>query len=259
MKWGLHTGHRRREFWKSLQLPGEWIEGETAELVAAKVAGIFVNPDDSDRFYRESRQIIQQVEETRFIDFLEVNERGLRPVTLLRTSGAEIFVRGNRHLDTRLRAYITGVGPWSRLFALLAIEKGFADVQIVVDEKDQAATFVSDLKKFCFGVKIEEIQHADLTLQANSGGLLVNAMGPGSSSELMEDLAYLNYLSPSALVIDTQESPDGSVLQEEARNSKLAVLDGAFTQGFAEYQALRLARIPLTLEEYLAKRASFAG
>lgn len=255
MKWGVHPRVKRFEFWKSLNLPGEWIQGEIDELIAAKVNGIFVNPDDSDEFYRRSRQIVRQVEESRFIDFIELNAKGLRPLSQARQFGAELLVRGSRSLDTGLRAYVTGNGPWARLFALIAIEKGFSDVRLVVKELEEAQILIDDFKKFCFGVNFEAIRHADLTLQANNGALLVNTIDPHSDPELAADLAYLNYLSPSALVIETHESSEANPLVEEARHSRLALLDGATVQGFVEFNALKIAGISIPFDEYLEKRA----
>jgi len=75
----------------------------------------------------------------------------------------------------------------------------------------------------------------------------------------MADLAYLNYLSPNSLVIETQETNEVNPLMEEARNSRLAVLDALTVQAFAEYQALKIASIGLSFDEYVEKRKAWTS
>jgi hypothetical protein len=250
---------RAREFWRTLSLPVEWVEGEIDELLQAKVDGIFVNPDDSEALLPRFHEVPRQVVECQFFDFIEIERGRTFPRSFLRSSGSELFARGTKILDTKLRAYVTGTGPWARLFCLLAVEKGYSHLCIIVEKVEEAAPMLKRLSQFCFGVHVEVIEHVDLTLQPNNGSLLVNTISPEHSLDLISDLAYLNYLSPTGLVIETHETKGVHPLLEEARHSNLAVLDANETQGLAEYKAFTHypGLLPWTIEEYLEKRKSF--
>ncbi len=259
LKLGVVPTLRALEFWKSLQLGVAWSVAEMKDLVATDVVGIFVDPDESDAILGQFKEIPRHVVECRFVDFIENRKNHHLPKSYMRTYGKEIFACGVRGLDIRLRAYITGVGPWARVFGLLAVEAGYSHISWVVEEAEQAREISEQLRRFCFGVQFEALKHSELTLQPNNGSLLVNTLSPASNPELIQDLAYLNFLSPQGLLIDTCEGEARHELLIEAKNSTIAILDANFTKGFAEYQALQAypGLLPWKLDEYLEKRRKF--
>ena len=259
MKLGTVPTLRAREFWRQLPLKIDWVEGEFEQLLTAGVEGIFVNPDESEHLFEFFKEVPQQVSECRFVDFVEIHKGQLRPRSFLRETGSEFLATGTKSLNTRLRAYLTGVGSWTSLFAVLAVEKGFFDIQIIVENKGQATELIKRLKTFCFGINFQEIEHHELTTQPVNGSLLVNTMMPLEFPALMEDLAYLNYLSPQGLVLETHESVGVHPLLEEARHSNVCVLDGQMTQAFAEFKAFTHypGLLPWSFKEYSEKRKAF--
>jgi len=242
MKWGLHESLTAKDFWSSLSLAGEWVTGDFDQLMGEQLQGIFVNPETAMGIESKFKEVPRAVFECRFVDFIKTQKSHISPSSSMRLHGEEFFSLGTRILDSGKWAYITGYGPWSQLFAVLAVSKGFSQLRIVVESPDEAIPMIAHLKKFCFNVEIEALRFTDLTLQPNNGSLLVNSVDPGANLEFLEDLAYLNFLSPGALLIETHVSPPGALanpLLTEAKNSKLAVLDGETTQAFAEYHVLR--------------------
>ena len=259
MKFGTVPTLRSRDFWRGLPLKIEWVEGEFEKLIQSDVDGIFVNPDESASLFSFFKEVPQQVTECQFVDFVEIHQKNLLPRSFLRETGSEFLAMGTRSLDTRLRAYLTGLCPWTSLFAVLAVEKGFFDIQFIVEKKGEAEELINRLKTFCFGVQFHEIEHHELTVQPLNGSLLVNTLIPQDYPALMEDLAYLNFLSPQGLVVETHESTGLHPLLEEARHSKIALLDGQITQAFAEYKAFTHypGLLPWTFKEYSEKRKAF--
>lgn len=258
-KFGTVPSLRAREFWRGLSLPIDWVEGEIDELLKANLEGIFVNPDESESLLPLFKEVPKPVEECAFIDFVQIQNRKAIPRSFLRTFGSEFLARGTKAMNIKRRAYITGTGPWARLFSVLAVEKGYSSLAVIVEDPEEATDMIHRLRRFCFGVTIVPLRHSDLTLQPNNGSLLVNTLSPEAVPDLIFDLAYLNYLSTDGLVIETHQWSGPHGLLEESLGSGRPVLDGSATQGFAEYKAFSLypGLLPWSLEEYLQKRQKF--
>lgn len=260
IKLGATQGLPSLAFWRSLNLDVEWVEASFDELLKRKdLGGIFVNPDDSSEILRKIKRVPRTIQEGGFVDFIEMTPQGPHPKSFLRENGIELFVRGGRALDSRKKAYVAGVGPWAKLFSLLAVQLGFNSLEIVVEKIEDGEQMAAEMRRFCFGVEIQMIPHSELTLQPNNGAILVNTLDPAQYPEVIADLSYLNFLSLDGLVIETHETTGENTLVEETQNSKIALVEAADTQAFFEAKAFSLfpGLLPWSLEEYTQKRKSF--
>jgi len=243
-------------FWKDLFAEFEWVEAPLPELLSSGVQGIFLDPADSENSLAHFKILPRMVLESRFVDFVEVKEKKIFPRSLLRENGLEFFSLGTKNMNIQQRAYIAGCGAWARVFAMMASSKGYQSIVVITEQPAESAEMIQQLSHLCFGTKFEALGHRDLNLQPNNGSLLVNTLAPELAPEICADLSYLNYLSPSGLVIETHDWHSPHDLIVESKASGRPLIDANSTQGFAEYRGLLLQGRPLalTFAEYLAKR-----
>lgn len=232
--WGSATGF---EFLQDLGVPVQTFDPTEPEQSFDRV---IVDPDLSPQALENFPQgISDAVRQTGFVDSLEYVKRRYVLYNVLRAHVLEIIIKNRSSLNVQQKVYIAGHGPWASFFALVAFQMGFRSFVLVSQQTGDAGLLTERLAKFCFGAKFEELYHSDLTLQPNNGSLLVNTIGPEESTEVMSDLAYLNYLSPQGLVIETHATLGMTVLSEEAFGSKIPVISAAQMRAFVEYVQLR--------------------
>jgi len=260
MKLGVVESLGIAEFWLSLGLPVEWVRGSFDDLMKQKdLAGIFVNPDDSAVLLPQFKKVSRLVQETGFVDFVEITRGEAHPKSYMREHGIEIFVRSVAALNNQKSAYISGSGPWAQLFCHLAIQMGFRDISLVAENVDTATDMAHRLEKTCFGVNFRVLLHSELTLQPNNGSLLVNTLDALENPEVIADLAYLNFLSLEGLVVEVREAKELNTLADEAENSKIAMIHADRLQAFREVKSFSHfpGLLPWSLDEYFEKRKSF--
>ncbi|MFN7729365.1 MAG: hypothetical protein ACK5P7_09445 [Bdellovibrio sp.] len=260
IKLGAAANLASLSFWRSLNLQVDWVEAPYEELFARKdLRGIFVNPDDSEAILDHLKRIPRSIQECGFVDFIEMTPQGPNPKNFLRENGVELFARGTRTLDNRKKAYISGSGPWAKLFCVIAVQMGFQSLLIVVTDKSAGRFIAEELRRFCFGVDIDLIQHSELTLRPNDGSLLVNTVDPHEYPDVIADLSYLNFLSLEGLVVETHETIKENTLVLETKNSRIALIEASVTQAFFEAKAFSLfpGLLPWSLDEYAEKRKTF--
>lgn len=232
--WGSSTGF---EFLRDLGLSVQSFD--PAEL-KQNFDRVIVDPDLSQQALESFPQgISDAVRQTGFVDSLEWVKGRYVLYNVLRAHALEIIIKNRSSLNVNQKVYIAGHGPWASFFALVAFQMGFRSFVLISQQTGDAGLLTERLAKFCFGAKFEELYHSDLTLQPNNGTLLVNTIGPDESSELMSDLAYLNFLSPHGLVVETHTTLGMTALSEEALGSKIPVISAAQMRAFVEFVQLR--------------------
>lgn len=253
---GIANGHPSAALWRDMGFPVDWVEDDLPSLLTSGLLGVFTDPEKSEQTLPLLSGLPRVVDETRFVDFIELASGRPWARSSFRSAGAEFLGKGVPSLSSSMRAYVAGSGPWARLFALLAVEHGFRQLRFVVEDPAEVQDLIRELNRFCFGVEIQALPHVELTLQPNNGSLLVNTLASAENAELVADLAYLNFISPEGLVVDVHEQDN--LLLSEAKGSQIRVLDGAATQAFAEYKSLSQIRGLLTgsFEDYLEMRKS---
>jgi len=210
-------------------------------------------------FFDLFKDISRRILESKKIDALFRNEGGVWPHCLMRDSLHQLIVQKANKLDTQARAYVTGSDSTMRVALSTAVQLGFSEVIILVDEVEMAESTLADAGRTFLLVKIHVLKNTELTLQPNNGSLLINTVKLDGREELIEDLSYLNFISLDGLVIDTNLFPLTHQLMAEAENVGLRTLSGAELRAQMDWSFLNkvFGKVSLDMKEYTQKWLEF--
>ncbi len=257
----------RRKFWEE-NLKTEFEQIEFIESVCSKeeltknyaslikdVDGALVSEAYSKIFFEIYPQVSRRILEVKKIDCLIRDSGGIWPHCLMRESLHELIIQKANKLDTQMRAYVTGSESSMRVAISAAIQLGFAEICIVVDEVEVAQSILVDLQKTFFSVQFYILKNTDLTLQQNNGTLLVNTVRLEGKAEFIEDLTYLNFISLEGLVVDINLFPLVNPLIEESKHVGLRTLSGAELRGHMDWLFLKkiFGQVSVDAKTYVQK------
>lgn len=197
-------------------------EGLPLERVSERKEADLILTDgrNSEHELQSMKFIPREILMVRHVDLIDRRDpKKPWPRSLLTGAIKHAVLKTSRGLDQRGWAFTTGVSPVTRAAILAMFELGYRQVKLIhlPDEEPGALKIQEDCAKFCFGLTIEKKLRSELTLQANSGSLLVNVENLEADADLLQTLLYLNFLHRPGLVVDL--SPDGeasSTLLKEA-------------------------------------------
>lgn len=225
----------RRQFWRNLALPVEWVSRrEEAHH------GILVAPDKPIEPIESLKRMTRDILLLGYYDFLKIEDGILWPKAIAQRCLRPLILRRCPALDLRAWALVTGVQATSRLALESVFQLGFRQVRLVHGEgqNGEAQKIQTELQKFLFGFKITLQKRDDLTLQPNNGSILINVVDLTQDAPLRETLLYLNFLHRPGVILDLPFQAQDSDLISEARVSGFDAISGKEARGAWDYALL---------------------
>ncbi|GIL17738.1 MAG: hypothetical protein BroJett040_14890 [Oligoflexia bacterium] len=205
------------------------------------------------------RKTPHDVSEVHGYDTILKEPGGLWPHPFIRQAIHELIPVRAPDLDTRLMAYVTGVGPICRMVLSVLVQIGYRKINLVADQIEMGEAIIRDARRQYFGVEFYLMKSEELTLQPNNGTILVNTIPLDSQREIIEDLSYLNFIFRNGLIMETNLLPLTHQLLDEATNMGLRVVTGAEVQGQADWVRLQRLGVDIGIgqNEYHRKWLAF--
>lgn len=157
-------------------------------------------------------------------DGLCMRGKQLWPELILPAALKSAVRRRVKTLDLRLKAYIISQDIFLRPLASMAVGLGFSKICLVGDDEAYLISQKKFLERRLVGVSLELVLVRDLTLQPQNAGLLVNSLDLNAKKELLQDIAYFNFMTTQAIFIDLFEQGSHKILQEEAGRAQLTCI-----------------------------------
>ncbi len=216
----------------------------------------------------ESEKLIGQMTtlptETRLLscaDCLFYEDGAWWPRLNLKDAMRELIVKKAKTLDINESAFVIGEGPMLRLLASLVVSFGYSKIYLVGLSIEDVHEQRDRLKKNFVGIDWRPLEASQLTMQTVGATILVNSMSLADNQNLMNDLAYFNFMKNQGLVVDLNVFPLESPLVEEATRANLRGLSGFQVRAQQDYAFMRrlgLAKL-IPFEDFSAKWFSYLG
>lgn len=210
----------------------------------------------------ESQKLVGQMvtlpTETRLLgcaDCLFYQDGAWWPRLNLKDAMHELIVKKARTLDINESAYIIGEGAMLRVMASLVVGFGFSRVHLVGLTLRDAEDQRDRLKKNFMGIDWRTLDISQLTMQTDGGTIMVNALPVANNVNLMNDLAYFNFMKNDGLIIDLNVFPLESPLVDEAVRAQLRTLSGFQVRAQQDYGFLHRLGLDqlISLEDFSEK------
>lgn len=159
------------------------------------------------------------------------------------------------HLDTNGVACLSGFGDMMKCSVAVLNQIGFSKFRIINDDEINSDEIQREFQIYFFNLEIKFILTRDLTIEENSGVVLVNTVSGEQNADLLESLSYLNFIHKGGLVVDFDCSSYDSQLTKESFRVGLNTLRGVELRGFSDYYLLssQLGNLSLTPAQYLSE------
>jgi hypothetical protein len=158
-------------------------------------------------------------------------------------------------LKTSGIAILSGLGELMKCSFATLNQLGFNQFRVVLDEELDTTGIEETFKKYFFNIDVKIIQTRDLTVEENSGNILVNTVTGDERSDFLESLSYLNFIHKGGVVIDFDFHSAETHLSKESVRVGLHTLHGFDLQGLSDFLLLTEFGIlsNMTSAEYLKK------
>jgi len=167
---------------------------------------ILVDPMESLGLLPQFTSRSQDVEKMQFFDTVVYSGGRLWPNCFYRHAFKDLVFSKCPSLNTRLRCYLAGEHPLL-LPAIDAFSKlGISQYCWITKNTAAVEALIRLAKSIFIGLNIEVMKTMELTLQANNGCVVINGVVDPSESDILDDLAYLNFLDHPGLIVDLESS-----------------------------------------------------
>lgn len=238
----------RHKFWKENKWSVDFPELKDDPLTSKMVTAIIVDPNESAQWMHKLNKFPQGLGRTEFVDSIWLEEGTFWPRSLYPEVLRDLIVRVGRTLDTRAWAYVAGVGPWARLAVMAAFDLGFRRLRVITNDTEGFNDLRIRIEKFCFGLEIQPLETADVTLQPNNGSLLINTADLQNDADMLQTLLYLNFIRRPGLIVDIPFNYQLSPLLQEGQHNKLDVISGVDIRGLYDFHVLNRLGIDTQLQ-----------
>ncbi|PWU22551.1 MAG: hypothetical protein C5B49_00455 [Bdellovibrio sp.] len=239
----------RHQFWKDNHWDVNWVEGTPGNPFLEKFTDlIIVDPLESSEVLHQLKQNPQDVGRLHFVDSVWLESGRYWPRNFYEEVLRELIVRIGQRLDIAAVAYVAGTGPWARLAAVAAFELGYRRVSLISNDSPKSQQDIQRLSSFCFGLEIEILATAEMTLKPNNGSLLINTLDLQADRDMLETLLYLNFIHRPGLIVDIPFTFQLSALMQEGRGAGFDVVSGVDIRGLYDYLILRRLGVEVKLE-----------
>ncbi len=130
-----------------------------------------------------------------------------------------------RALDLNGYAYIIGDSAWIRVLCAVAVQLGFANINLVGTDRQLLQPHMDILNKNFMGIKFESVLIQELTLQPQHASLVFNAINLSLHKESLQDIAYFNFMLTEGLFVNLMADPAQKLLHDEADRAQLQAID----------------------------------
>lgn len=242
----------RRQFWSDNKWPVEFLEAE-GDPLNSKAKVVLTDPLESPDWFHRTKKFTQGLQRIEFTDSIWQDHGKFWPKALYPTALHDLVVRVGQKLDTRAWAYVAGVGPWARLAVTTAFDLGYRKVRIISNDHAGVEDLSRKIQKFCFGIELEELATADVTLQPNNGSLLINTFDLETDKDMLTTLLYLNFVRRPALIVDVPFHNALSPLLQEGQHAGFEVISGVDLRGMYDFMVLEKLgiKIGINWSQYL--------
>lgn len=249
----------RHQFWRELNLSVEWKEIEGDPLAPREAGVILVDPADSTDWLHRIKRFPQDIQRIEFVDSVWLEAGTYWPRAFYARTLTTLMTRFAKTLDTKAWAYVAGVGPWARLAVLLAFDLGFSRVRLVCHDPSAVQELIDKVGSFCFGIELEPLQTADLTLQPNNGSLLINCYDLLNDADMKQTLLYLNFIREPGLLVDLPFNFQAAPLIDEGKVVGYPTISSVQVRGLYDYYLLHRLGVDTGLPwpEYLNRWQDF--
>lgn len=172
----------------------------------ADALAILVDPKESLGLLSLFPNRSQDVEKIQLFDTVIFSGGRMWPNCFYRHAFKDLVFAKCPSLNTRLRCYLAGEHPLL-LPAIDAFSKlGISQYYWITKNTAAVEELIRLAKSIFIGLKIEVMKTMELTLQANNGSVVINGVIDPSESDILDDLAYLNFLDHPGLIVDLESS-----------------------------------------------------
>lgn len=198
----------------------EWFTKNKNEILAVRMT-----LDRAAQLWEECHQFPKVVSEVKAFDAILRKEGQLWPQCFVREAILTQIVKKSPYLDISQVAFVSGVGSELRVSISVASQLGFKNIKIVHKEGEEPLKLES-IERLFFGLKVSFLPSEDLTLEPKDSSLLINSFNSETDSEVLSDIAFLNFLSTGAIVVNLWAKDQESPLRHEAKNLGFNYISG---------------------------------
>jgi len=237
----------RQQFWQDNGWTVQWLEDSGSsdaakrDLLAAQKANVLlVDPIETEKWLHRLNKSSQDLRRVGFLDSIWLDKGVYWPQTIYPEALRDLMVKVGKSLDFSGCAYIApSSAAWGRLCALAAFDLGYRKIRFICNDLALTEAIKAQIEKFCFGIEIEGLETAGVTLQPNNGSLLMNACDLKNDPDMKQTLLYLNFVRPGSLIVDIPFSSQASALEQEALSANYEVISNSQVRGVFDFLILR--------------------
>ncbi|MCE3010238.1 MAG: hypothetical protein LW875_06475 [Proteobacteria bacterium] len=193
----------------------------------------------SDKF----KSLPAQVRALRAFDSMIAGRQVCLPRLLTLESLREGIVTQKPNLKVSYGAVISGTGVLAKVALWVLMDLGYSEVRFINGDFNEFQVWSQDLSRMSLGVQLSFVEEEKMTQMSAEGSILVNTTVGDGSSQIFEDLSYLNFLQKDSLVANLVESEHEEILRSEAK------LLGAQVYGYQEFHQGQMSRYQVALTE----------
>lgn len=185
----------------------ELVQAPFGEAKAAPDAlAILLDPKDSAQAIQYYQRYPKDMEKLGVMDTIFFDGQRLWPDLLYIHAFRDLVFSKVPALNIKLRCYLAGdhllIEP-----AVFALSKlGYTQFYWVTRHREKCQIRIDRLKQILLGLQFRSLDTSELTLQNNNGSLILNGVTDPEEIDLLDDLAYLNFLQPPGMIIDLEAS-----------------------------------------------------
>lgn len=131
--------------------------------------------------------------------------------SLLTEAIHRLIIQSQVNIDHSGKAVVVGTGAGARASIMALVKFGMSHLNVVSIDKPAFDILAEDFRRFCFNVDLNFIPPENIKILGREHNVLINSTPLGPENTLLEDLAFFNYLTEKAIIIDLnfgiQESP----------------------------------------------------
>ncbi|MEO0336279.1 MAG: hypothetical protein AAF202_07785, partial [Pseudomonadota bacterium] len=141
--------------------------------------------------------------------------------------GMEAILNGlNRPIDTEGAALIVGAGGGARAAISALVKAGMHTFNLTNAYDDQVLDLIKELKKVYFGIEFNFVSQGQLVLLPGANSVVVNSTPYRATNEIVNELAYFNFLKAPGMIWELSMSPIETELVVESGPIGAAAIRG---------------------------------
>ena len=201
------------------------------------------------------------IRQLRCFDYFISDQQQIWPRLFLYDTLRKLIVDRSKEHDIREAAYVVCDNLIGRVLVTLMIHLGHKKVFLVSEDEKFIAEEVEKLRRVNLGVEIVGLSTQHLTIQTTRASILINTLQLEKNSQILNDLAYFNFMKKEGLVLDLNLDQSQNLILDEAQKADLKIIDSAIvaaSYNFALIEQLGLHQF-CSLANYLQSWKEFVA